>query len=126
FATAPVSRAILWLSLCRPLQNARLLFFAALVWNPSDMARIHHGQALGNKSALPAANEIRVTVQSVPNQPGAFPIGQQQNQPCPSRLRCVARLTPHPSIQLSSFGSFQCDYVHQKIQAFLFFKFTRS
>jgi hypothetical protein len=30
-------------------------------------------------------------------------------------LRCISRLTPRPSIQLFSFGSLQCDYVHQTI-----------
>src|SRR5262249_52580108 len=118
FATAPVRGAIRWFSLCCPLKNARLLSFAALTGRSAAMARVQTGQALGNKSALPPSNKVGVAVQLVANRSKPFAIGEQQNQPSPSRLRCVSRLPSYPSIQLLSFGWFQSDYVHQTFRRF--------
>lgn len=92
-ATAPVSRAIQGLSLGGPFKNAGLLSFAALTWRSACMARVQSGQALSNKSALPSSDEIGAAVQFLANRPVTLPIGEQQDQPRPSGLRRIARLT---------------------------------
>src|SRR5262245_59663509 len=89
FATAPVGRAIGWLSLCRPFKNTRLLPFAARARCLSTVAGIQSGQTLLHKSALPPSNEIGVTVQFVANQSVAFPHRQATKSNAP-RLACAA------------------------------------
>ncbi len=87
---------------------------AALGLHGASKVRPSAQQQIGSSTS----DEIGVAVQFLANRAVTLAIGEQQDQPRPSGLRSIARLTSLPIDSILVARSFQCDFIHQSLDAF--------
>src|SRR5215210_498874 len=101
---APMSRAVGWFSVQRPVENARFEFHRAGSRQPSTVSAVESAKSLGGKAIPPELHGLCAAAKSAADLPHPFAGGQRQQDPTAPHFLGFARPTPAAFHQFSALG----------------------